>query len=226
MGGRIGAGYQQGWRIWKLGAYAAGRTIPYSALLAGPAQSAVMTTPAVVVPDNPLAYQAFFTRFNFDRDPALADVTTPDHPRSVTSLISARNARLTAFRARGGKLLIPHGMSDPIFSFHDTRQWWEELDQHTGGNAADFVRLYAVPGMAHCGGGPATDRYDCLDAVVRWVEQGAAPDRIVATAGPGTDWPGRSRPLCPWPSMARYRGTGSLEVAASFACVTPPARDR
>ncbi|MEO8563324.1 MAG: tannase/feruloyl esterase family alpha/beta hydrolase [bacterium] len=65
-------------------------------------------------------------------------------------------------------------------------------------------------------GGPATDRYDCLTAVMDWVERGVAPDRIVARAAEGSPWPGRTRPLCPYPAVARYAGNGNVETAASF----------
>jgi feruloyl esterase len=72
--------------------------------------------------------------------------------------------------------------------------------------------------MSHCGGGPATDQYDCLAAVVAWVERGVAPDRIIASAGAGSPWPGRTRPLCAYPAVARYAGTGSIENEGSFVC--------
>ena len=74
--------------------------------------------------------------------------------------------------------------------------------------------------MNHCAnsGGPATDLYDALTPLMNWVENGVAPDRIVARAGAAAPWPGRARPLCPYPQQARYDGTGSLEDAASFTC--------
>jgi len=75
-----------------------------------------------------------------------------------------------------------------------------------------------VPGMNHCAGGPATDRYDAFGALVSWVDGGSAPERIVAAAGPATPWPGRTRPLCAYPKQARYMGTGSIEDAANFSC--------
>ena len=77
------------------------------------------------------------------------------------------------------------------------------------------MRFFAVPGMLHCGGGEATDRFEMLDAIVDWVEKGQAPDRIVAT---GRAMPGISRPLCPYPKVARYRG-GDTSRAESFDCV-------
>ena len=75
-----------------------------------------------------------------------------------------------------------------------------------------------MPGMNHCFGGPSTDQFDAFAALVSWVENGSAPDRIVATARMTTPWPGRTRPLCPYPSQARYTGSGSVEDAANFVC--------
>jgi hypothetical protein len=75
-----------------------------------------------------------------------------------------------------------------------------------------------VPGMNHCGGGPSTDRYDAFHALVDWVEEKRAPEKIIATAGPMTPWPGRTRPLCLYPAYAHYKGTGSIEEAANFVC--------
>ena len=127
-------------------------------------------------------------------------------------------------------MLVYHGVSDQIFSVKDTERWYRGVDRHSGGRGEDFVRLYEVPGMGHCSGGPATDQFDAVTALVAWVEQGVAPEALVATArGTGnaggvnadlpTDWAAkRSRPLCPYPQVARYSGAGSLEVAASFSC--------
>jgi len=75
--------------------------------------------------------------------------------------------------------------------------------------------------MGHCGGGPTTEHFDAFSALVQWVEKGVAPDRIDATAGPGTPWPGRTRPLCPYPRVARFTGTGDPERAENFTCALP-----
>ena len=115
-------------------------------------------------------------------------------------------------------MIVTQGASDPVFSLNDTLAWFREVDRIEHGQASSFVRLFPVPGMAHCSGGPATDQFDGFDAVVAWVEKGQAPDQILARAGQGSPWPGRTRPLCPYPKIARYQGSGSLEEAASFRC--------
>lgn len=136
---------------------------------------------------------------------------------------------LSAVRDRGAKILVYHGVSDPIFSADDSVSWIDGVQQNHG-DAGDFARLFLVPGMVHCSGGPSTDQFDALGLLVDWVEQGAAPDRIVATArGAGNaggensevpaDWSvDRTRPLCPWPRVARYDGSGDIESAQSFNC--------
>ena len=136
---------------------------------------------------------------------------------------------LPVLRNRGAKLMVYHGTADPIFSSDDTVQWYDTLRRNHG-DAADFARLYLVPGMNHCSGGPATDQFDMLSSLVAWVEKGQAPDRVIASArGAGNagganadlpaNWsPTRTRPLCPHPLAARYNGSGDMESAASFSC--------
>src|SRR5690606_11735750 len=130
--------------------------------------------------------------FDFDRDAPKIYATDEVFTRSAWDDIGARSPDLAAFRARGGKLIVPHGVSDPVFSVVDTVTWFQEVDKLNSGQAADFVRVFPVPGMAHCAGGPTTDQYDAFEALVAWVEQSTPPDRIIAKAGPGTPWPGRS----------------------------------
>ncbi|MBT2499133.1 tannase/feruloyl esterase family alpha/beta hydrolase [Agromyces sp. ISL-38] len=136
---------------------------------------------------------------------------------------------LDVMRDSGAKMIIAHGAADGVFSPDDTARWYEQLDKAYKNKAEDFVRYFEVPGMGHVRGGPATDQFDGLGALIQWVEYGQAPDRITATArgagNPGgvnaevpTTWaPDRSRPLCPYPLVARYVG-GDIEDATSFAC--------
>ena len=219
IGGRTGDTFHTGWRMWKIGLYAGGfMRYPINVTLGSPALSALFTTPPQPVRDHPSAHLDYQLSFDFDTDTRKLYATTDEFPRSSWDLIAAKSTDLSTFRERGGKMIIPHGVSDPVFSIHDTRRWWEDVDAASGGQAASFVRLFAVPGMAHCAGGPATDRYDALAAIIEWVEEGNAPDRIEASAGEMSAWPNRARPLCPYPLVAQYIGSGSIEDSQSFEC--------
>ena len=92
--------------------------------------------------------------------------------------------------------------------------WYDEVVSVNGESIRESVRLFFIPGMCHCSGGRATDRFDMLEAIVAWVEEGRAPDRIKAT---GEAFPGVSRPLCPYPLVARYK-SGDVNNAESFVC--------
>jgi hypothetical protein len=126
---------------------------------------------------------------------------------------------LSSFTAHNGKLIFYHGLSDPWFSALETVRYYTALgaDPSDGaGPVTEWSRLFLVPGMGHCGGGEATlDRFDMLSAIVAWVEQGQAPSQVIAT---GAAYPGRSRPLCPYPQHAQYSGQGDSESAANFSC--------
>ena len=161
------------------------------------------------------------------------DATFRTSASAVVSMPGHENpAGLAPLRARGAKMLLYHGVSDAIFSADDTVALMQRMDRAVGGSSADFARYFPVPGMAHCSGGPATDQFDPLGPLVRWVEQGEAPQALQASArGVGNrgavnaevpaSWaPARTRPLCPWPLVARYQG-GDLESAASFRCTSP-----
>lgn len=195
------------WRNWRLGTSTT--AVPNArdaTLIAADAMRYEFFTP----PDPAFDYMAF----NFETDPARLD--------AYAAIYNTTSTDVAAFRNRGGKMLLVHGVSDPIFSANDSIDYYQRLQAAQGGAEATrgFARLYLVPGMNHCSnsGGPATDLYDALTPLVNWVEKGEAPDRIVASAGPATPWPGRTRPLCPYPQQAHYDGAGSIESAASFSC--------
>jgi feruloyl esterase len=120
---------------------------------------------------------------------------------------------LTSFAARGAKLVIYQGVSDPVFSAVDIVDWYDKLNADNG-DMHDTARLFLIPGMGHCMGGPATDHFDGLAALQDWVEKHQAPERISAE---GQAFPGVSRPLCAYPKVARYQG-GDTKSEASFAC--------
>jgi len=205
------------WRAWKLGSVD-GRVPNRAVTLGGASLPSLFTTPPTVVSSNPRDLLAFLLHFDFDRDAPKIYATSAEFAHSAWADDSARSADLRKFNSRKGKLIVPQGVSDPVFSINDTIAWWREVNERNGGHANSFVRVFPVPGMNHCDGGPSTDRFDVLAALMRWVEQGRAPDFIPAAAGPASPWPGRTRPLCPYPAVARYKGSGDVENASSFKC--------
>ncbi|MBV8674976.1 MAG: tannase/feruloyl esterase family alpha/beta hydrolase [Acidobacteriaceae bacterium] len=132
-------------------------------------------------------------------------------------LVEPASTNLTTFALGGGKLIFFHGDSDPWFSPLDTLEYYKSLVAANGGaeKVAEWSRIFLVPGMAHCGGGPGLDHFDMLTAIVDWVEKGNAPESVVAT---GKAFPGRSRPLCAYPKHAQYTGSGDPEDARNFRC--------
>lgn len=206
-----------GWRIWKIGP-ATGGFPGINVAMGGPALAAIFTTPPTALEANPTAALDYDLQFDFDRDGPKIYAIQPPFDHSAWTDISARSPHLEKFRARDGKMIVFQGASDPVFSLNDTLAWYRDVEKLNSGSAAGFVRVFPVPGMAHCGGGPATDEFDAFGALVNWVEKGVAPDRIEAKAGPNTPWPGRTRPLCPYPESAQYKGSGSIEDAVNFVC--------
>jgi feruloyl esterase len=206
-----------GWRGWKLGSED-GREASRHVTLGGASLATEFTTPPTVVGADPQSLFDYLMGFDFDSDASRIYATNAQFPRSAWADISARSSDLVAFRKRGGHMIVAQGLADPVFSVRDTLAWWQEVDHAQHGQAGQFVRVFPVPGMNHCRGGDATDEVDELAPLVRWVEQGVAPDSLVARAGPGSAWPGRTRPLCPFPKVARYGGSGDPEQASSFRC--------
>jgi feruloyl esterase len=150
--------------------------------------------------------------FDFNRDPPLLE--------RWGKLANATETNLRDFRGRGGKLLITYGWADAILQPQMGIDYYEKASAANGANPTDFMRLFMVPGMAHCGGGVGPDQFDAVTAVVDWVEKGVAPDSLIAKKivnGQVT----RSRPLCPYPQVARHRGQGSTDDAANFECKMP-----
>ncbi|MEO5737539.1 MAG: tannase/feruloyl esterase family alpha/beta hydrolase [Variovorax sp.] len=165
---------------------------------------------------------AFALGFDMDRDAPLIDATGGVYRESAMSFMTPPDAaNLATLRNRGAKLMVYHGTSDPVFSSDDTAAWYERLQAANGGNAAAFARYFPVPGMNHCSGGPATDQFDMLSALVGWVERGEAPASVTASAANAelpAGWSAtRTRPLCPYPQVARYK-SGDPERATSFSC--------
>jgi Tannase and feruloyl esterase len=140
----------------------------------------------------------------------------------MTEILSPHDADLRPYKARNGKLLMYHGTSDPAISSYGTVDYYNKVTKIVGGqkDVESFARLYLVPGMHHCSGGPGPNQFDMLTQLENWIEKGVAPAAVVATHMTN-DIVDRTRPLCPYPQVAKYVGTGSLDEAANFRCETP-----
>jgi feruloyl esterase len=169
--------------------------------------------------------------FDFNRDLKTVD-------DKLAPILNATNPDLRAFKNRGGKLIIYHGWNDAAISAGSTVDYYNGLVARMGANdTGSFVRLYMVPGMQHCSGGPGATSFgqtavadgdpesNIGKALERWVERGVAPSRIIATKYKVDNAPAsgviRTRPLCPYPQVAVYNGSGSTDEAANFTCKTP-----
>jgi feruloyl esterase len=133
--------------------------------------------------------------------------------------IEANDPNLAAFKARGGKLLLYHGWADPGPAPANTIAYYRDVERTLGGSQENWMRVFLMPGVGHCGGGRGPDDADFIGALDRWRESGAAPARIDAARVTN----GRvelTRPLCPYPQVARYKGTGSTDEAANFVCAS------
>lgn len=183
-----------------------------------------------VPPEDPASFAPFTFSLTTDIDALYAGITATNatYTESAMTFMTPPNpTKMFGLRDRGGKIMVYHGVSDPIFSVNDSEAWYKGLTADSGDK---FAKFYRVPGMGHCSGGPSTDQFDMLTPLVNWVEKGTAPAEIIATArgtgnvgGINTDVPAswavnRTRPLCPYPKVARYSASGSLEVASSFVC--------
>ena len=136
-----------------------------------------------------------------------------------SGLFDARNPDMKAFFDRGGKLLMYHGLADTQITPLNTATYYQQSVAASGGAAKVYgsYRLFLAPGMAHCGGGEGPNDFDKVATLEQWVEKGKAPDQIIASHAKGGAVD-RTRPLCPYPQVATYKGTGSIDEAANFVC--------
>ncbi len=155
-----------------------------------------------------------YTMFNFDTDPSRV--------AKAAAELNARNPDLTPLKKRGGKIIHYSGWADQQVNPFPGIEYYQTVSKRLGEAATqDFYRLFMVPGMFHCNGGPGCNTVDWLAAVMDWVEKDLAPTQLIGAHvenGKTT----RTRPLCPYPQVARYKGTGSIDEAVNFACVVLP----
>ena len=170
--------------------------------------------------ENTVRYQIFtppqpdydYHKFDFANDVKLLE--------PWGALANAKNPDLSKFRAHGGKLIMTYGWADQILQPEQGIEYYEAALKKNGPKTPDFLRLFMVPGMTHCQGGNATDTFDGMTALINWVEKGKAPD-VLQAARMFEGRAARTRPLCPYPQVARYSGKGSINDAANFSCVVP-----
>jgi feruloyl esterase len=148
--------------------------------------------------------------FELDRDLKVVD-------EKVGSIVNAVNPDLSAFKARGGKLLMYHGWNDPAISPGNSIDYYTSVQKKLGGKQDDFIRLFMVPGMGHCSGGDAPTQMNWMAALERWRESKTAPESITASKVAGNRVE-MTRPLCPYPQIAVYKGVGSTNDAENFSC--------
>ena len=225
--GGMGAG---NWRFWKIeSGVPPWDNYPLIAIMGAGSLACIFTTPPVDIPGDPASLVGFLSHYDFDKDAPKIFATDGIFKESAIKFMTPPDMgdpNLANFKAKGGKLIIYHGQSDGVFSVNDITRWYEKLASNYSGDPSSFVRLFVVPGMNHCSSGPATDEFNGLTALMDWVEAGKAPDQIVATVNPGNqelpaDWSKtRTRPLCVWPKIAKYKG-GDKEKAESFRCELP-----
>jgi feruloyl esterase len=153
-----------------------------------------------------------FAQFNLDQYSGRIE--------EIHDIIDANDPDLSAFRKHGGKLLMYYGWADPQLNPMMSVDYYEQVKALMGDVTGDFFRLFMVPGMFHCGGGVGTGTFDAATPVVNWVENGKAPERIEASRVVASKVV-RTRPLCPYPQVARYKGAGSIDDSASFTCSQP-----
>ena len=214
------------WRFWKLESpIPPWNKQPLIAVMGAASLAQLFTTPPIRVEGTPDALERYLLDFDFDRDAPKIYATTEAFPESAMDYMTppgSDDPALAEFRGNGGKLIVFHGVSDPVFSVNDTTDWYRKLDANNDDNAEDFARYYRIPGMPHGAGGPATDDFDFFTPLVQWVERNEAPGAVMAGVTQGNQEGRRvlgdiTRKLCPYPRVARYVGEDPSE-AGSFEC--------
>jgi feruloyl esterase len=189
-------------------------------VLAGPLAGGAPATRESSVADNTYRYVIFkdpkwdFRRLNFDSDIAFAE-------KVDGGLNEAMDPNLKAFFGRKGKLIMYHGWSDPVVPPGNSIHYYSSVLTTAGTSAAaDSIRLFMAPGMTHCQGGPGPNTFDSIGALEQWVEKDTAPAQMIASHATNGKVD-RTRPLCPYPAAAKFKGSGSMDDAANFTCGLP-----
>lgn len=213
------------WRNWKF-VYSVG---PRDAVAVAYVFSTPPASPAQVSGQGNTLID-YVLNFSLERDARAIYAGNSRYTQSAMQFMTPPDeTRMDHFTRRGGKLIVFHGASDPVFSALDTVKWYEGFMAEHGAGGRNTARLFIVPGMNHTRYGPAADQFDMVEAMMNWVEKGQVPEQIVASVRGGAstvpnkelpaDWSAsRTRLLCPYPSVARYTGKGDTESASHFRC--------
>ncbi len=173
--------------------------------------------------------ESFFRYMAFpEKDPnyKLANFDVAKDPARlewIRNVVDATNPDLARLKSHGGKLLMWFGWSDEALNPLSAVDYYESVLNRMGPSTPEFFRFFMAPGVCHCGGGIGASSSDMFTPLMQWVEQGTAPDSVLASRRIDGKVV-RTRPLCPYPQVARYRGNGSIDDAANFACVAPPGK--
>jgi hypothetical protein len=180
-----------------------------------------------------------YDKADWDYKTANLDEAVAASDKKFSGVLNATETNLKPFESHGGKLIIYHGWNDAAISALNTINYYEAVQNKMGKQQANsFLRLFMVPGMQHCGGGPGPDvfgqagfstpndpQHNIYLALEEWVEKGAAPSTVIATKQPGEGSTlKQTRPLCAYPQVAIYKGNGDTNDAANFACGAPSAK--
>jgi pimeloyl-ACP methyl ester carboxylesterase len=215
------------WRSWWLGADS--QTANNAIKLNFVSAIAVLYSSEPKLPFTAADTLPFSLAYNFDTEVEKIYNASPNYAQSAAQMYFTDSSDLSALQRKGGKLMVYHGGADSAISALDTLRWFDSVNQKMGIGTPNFARMFIVPGMNHCRGGPATDKFDMLKPVMDWVERGIDPDRVVAEASAPAffNTTARSRPLCPHPQISQYKGSGDINDERSFSCQAPfPARSR
>ncbi len=223
-----------GWRSWNVGGFnanfvphvtnASNGALNFASLGGGAIPLLFATPPILPAPTANDGLANLIMNYDFDKLAASIHGTSSAFPVSDTDLLNVDATDLSPFKQHGGKLIIWQPQTGGPFSPQDMVNWYTDMNRAMKGGednfkaAKSFARLFLMPGANHCGGGPATSTIDAFSPLVNWVENGVAPTRIVGTAPAATPWPGRTRPLCPYPQYAHYTGRGDINSEANFVC--------
>ena len=219
-----------GWRLWNVGFFnpafvphvsnTPNGALSFASLGGGAIPLLFATPPILPAPTANDGLANLIMNIDFDTLAASIFGRSAAFPVSNTRLLNVDDTDLSRFKRHGGKLIIWQPQSGGPFSPQDMVNWYTEMSREMKGfdEAKEFARLFLMPGVNHCGGGPGTSTINAFSPVVDWVENGVAPDSMLGTAPAATPWPGRTRPLCPYPEFAHYTGSGDINVASNFEC--------